>query len=338
MRRVQTVDTDIDGRSVLVASEAVKDAGEDSHTAATDRHGGLLCVADGCGGSGARRYAKLDGRSEAYIASRLATECAGLWVSGMDGQGLPANAAEAALAAAALKGCIQRRIGTFHAEYRNDIAQRIVMRGLQHTLPTTLCAALIDARTTQALSCVFFWAGDSRGYVLTANGLRQCTADHVAGHTNAMENLYREARLNNLICADADFAIETYGLTVPKPCVVITATDGAFGYLPTPMEFELLLLNTLQAATTLDGWQRRLSGALTRLASDDCTLVMAPFGFADFAAMRALYQPRRAELQARFVTPVRRRRQSVDFARGLWEEYRKGYELSEEVRHADWRL
>ncbi|OYV23661.1 MAG: hypothetical protein B7W95_01250, partial [Acidimicrobiales bacterium 20-64-4] len=34
---------------------AVKDEGEDSHTAATDRHGGLLCVADGCGGSGARR-------------------------------------------------------------------------------------------------------------------------------------------------------------------------------------------------------------------------------------------------------------------------------------------
>ena len=46
----------------------------------------------------------------------------------------------------------------------------------------------------------------------------------------------------------------------------------------------------------------------------------------------------RATLQAAFVTPVRRRRQSVAFARGLWAEYRKGYELSEEARHADWRL
>ena len=335
---MQTGETGIDGRSVVVASEAVKDEGEDSHTAATDRHGGLLCVADGCGGSGARRYAKLGGRSEAYMASRLATECAGAWVSGMDGQGLPPAAAEAAQAAEALKGCIQQRIAAFHAEYQNEAAPRIVMRGLQHTLPTTLCAALIDARAADTLSCVFFWAGDSRGYVLTSGGLRQCTADHVAGRADPMENLYREARLSNLIRADGDFSIEAYGLTLPKPCVVLTATDGAFGYLPTPMEFELLLLNTLEAATTLDGWQKRLGGALTRLASDDCTLAMAAFGFADFAAMRTFYQPRRADLQARFVTPVRRRRQSVDFARGLWAEYRKGYELSEEVRHADWRL
>lgn len=331
-------ETALDGRCVVIASEAATGQGEDSSAAEADRHGGFLCVADGCGGSGARRYEKLGRQSEAYVAARLATACVRAWVVGMDGHGLPPTAAAARAQAETLKAALQSSLTAFHAEHRNDIAPRMVMRGLQRTLPTTLCAVLIDARTQDALHCEFYWAGDSRGYVLAANGLRQCTADHVAGQTDALENLYRDARLTNLVCADADFTIEAYGLTLPKPCVVLAATDGAFGYLPTPMEFELLLLNTMLAATSFESWQKRLGGALVRLASDDCTLAMAAFGFADFGEMQAYYGPRRAALQAAFVTPVRRRRQNVAFARGLWAEYRKGYELSEEARHADWRL
>ena len=328
----------VDGRCLVVASEAVPGQGEDSYAADADRHGGLLCVADGCGGSGARRYEKLGRQSEAYLASRMATTCVRAWVAAMDGGNLPQCAADAAMAAAMLKGSLQNRLRRFHTAYQNETATRMVMRGLQRTLPTTLCAALIDARPADVLRCVFFWAGDSRGYVLTGGGLKQCTADHVAGPNNALENLYRDARLTNLICADGDFAIEAYGLTLPKPCVVLAATDGAFGYLPTPMEFELLLLNTLLAATTFDGWQKRLCGALTRLASDDCTLTVAAFGFNTYAAMQAYFAPRRAVLQAQYVTPVRRRRQNVDFARTLWAQYRTTYELREEERHADWRL
>ena len=329
---------DLDGRVLVITSEASPGQGEDSSVAEADRHGGFLCVADGCGGSGARRYEKLDRQSEAYVAARLATDCVRTWASGMDGHALPPDAARARAQADALRDTLTRRLRAFHDAHRNDTATRIVMRGLQRTLPTTLCVALIDARRPDALLCEFYWAGDSRGYVLTGSGLRQCTADHVAKYADPLENLYRDAKLVNVVSADSDFTIEAYGLALPKPCLVLTATDGAFGYLPTPMEFELLLLNTMQAATSFESWQRRLNGALTRLASDDCTLALAAFGFETFGDMQAHYAPRRAALQAGFVTPVRRRRQSVDFARGLWAEYRKGYELSEEERHADWRL
>ena len=123
-----------------------------------------------------------------------------------------------------------------------------------------------------------------------------------------------------------------------KPCVVLTATDGTFGYLPTPMEFELLLLTTLQAANDLVGWRNRLRNALCKLASDDSTLALACYGVETFDDLKATFAGRRADLQAKFVTPVRRRRQNIDYARGLWEDYRQGYELDEEVRHADWRL
>ena len=328
----------LNGQSIIITNEVVPDQGEDSCFTQTDALGGLLCVADGCGGIGSRRYAKLDNHTEAYMASRLAVDCARSWVTTLDSQRLPSTAAEARACAEGLTQTLRERLAGFHAQYQNDGCSKVVMRGLQRTLPTTLCTALIDARDRQRLSCLFFWAGDSRGYVLTAEGLRQCTADHVAGGVNAMENLYLDSRLSNMVNADSLFSIDTYGLTLSKPCVVIAATDGAFGYLPTPMEFELLLLTTLQAASDVNGWRTRLRNALARVASDDSTLLIVCYGFDTFDALKAHFAQRRCALQTQFVTPIRRRRQNIDFARNLWEDYRQGYELHEEVRNADWRL
>lgn len=328
----------IDGQSLVIASETAPGQGEDSYAAETDALGGLLCVADGCGGIGSRRYEKRERHTEAYEAARLTVDCVRAWVRAMDGEALPPNAAQAAACAAALRAQLIGALAAFHGEYGAQATSRVVLRSMQRTLPSTLCAALVDARAQDRLSCVFFWAGDSRGYLLDAAGLHQCTADHVAGGANALDNLYRDARLTNMVCEDGFFAIESYGLTVTKPCVVLTATDGAFAYLPTPMEFELLLLETLAASPTLESWQARLNRALSRIASDDSTLALAGFGFSSFDALKACLAPRRTELKTRFVTPVRRRRQSVEYARALWAEYRLGYELKEEARNADWRL
>ena len=328
----------LDGRSIIIANEIVPNHGEDSYLAETDEQGGLLCVADGCGGIGSRRYAQLENHTEAYIASRLAVQCTHDWVSALDGHCLPQDAQSARACAQTLAQALTQKLTEFHLQYHNEVSSRVIMRGLQRTLPTTLCAALVDARHADHVSCVFFWAGDSRGYVLSVDGLRQCTADHVAGQTNAMENLYQDSRLSNMVNADRDFTIDTYGLTVDKPCVVLTATDGTFGYLPTPMEFELLLLNTLQASNDLAGWHARLTNALSSMASDDNTLTFACFGVADFQTLKQSFAPRRAAFQAQYITPVRRRKQNIEYARSLWEEYRQHYELSEEVRHADWHL
>lgn len=328
----------INGQGIIIANEVISEQGEDSFAAETDAQGGMLCVADGCGGIGSRRYAKLANHTEAYIAARLAVEGTRAWVSALDGHSLPSTASEAQACAARLAQTLKQRFSAFHGQYHNDVDSRVIMRGLQRTLPTTLCAALIDARSRDRLSCVFFWAGDSRGYVLSTEGLRQCTADHVVGCTNAMDNLYRDSKLSNMVNSDNDFHIDVYGLSVQKPCVVITATDGAFSYLPTPMEFELLLLKTLEASGDLSGWRNRLSASLAKFASDDCTLVMACYGADTFEELKSFFEGRRASLQTKFVTPVRRRRQNIDFARGLWEDYRHGYELSEEDRNADWHL
>ena len=72
----------------------------------------------------------------------------------------------------------------------------------------------------------------------------QCTRDHLRGDPDPFESLYRDRPLSALISADAPVALSLRRLRVPKPCVLLVATDGAFGCLPTPMEFEMLLLNT----------------------------------------------------------------------------------------------
>ncbi len=326
-----------DGRSLVIAGEAVSGEGEDAFSARTDALGGLLCVADGCGGIGSRRYEKLERRTGAYLASRLAARCAESWVGGLDGADFPAGAEDARAAAASLEARLRSALTAFEREHGEADESRIVV-SMQRKLPTTLCLALIDARRADALSCLFLWAGDSRGYMLTEEGLRQCTADHVVGGGDALESLYHDSRLSNMVCADRYFRLESRAVTARKPCAVILATDGAFSYLPTPMEFELLLLNTLRDAHSLAGWRKRLHTAVGKVASDDATLLIGCFGYPSFEAMQRALAPRRDELQRRFVTPVRRRRQSVDFARERWKEYRREYEANGEDAHADRRV
>ncbi len=333
---MKTERLELDGLGLVAAREAAAGEGEDGFAADTDAAGGLLCVADGCGGSGAARYPALGGVTEARCASRIAVECARDWAGA---SGVPASPAEARAAADSLALCLRERLAAFHARNRESGAgPKIVMRGLSRTLPTTLCLARIDARAPDSVSCAFFWAGDSRGYVLFPDGLSQCTADHSAGCPDALESLTRDARLSNVVCADEPFHIEAAGLTLPKPCAVLTATDGAFGYLPTPMEFELLLLKTLEASASPRSWRLRIGNALARTAGDDATVALACFGVRDFLEFKKCFASRRAAFQAENVTPVRRRMRDPGVALDIWEKYRRRYEAFGEGGYADWRV
>ena len=104
---------------------------------------------------------------------------------------------------------------------------------MQRSLPTTLCAAIAGGPSFASDLC-FLWAGDSRGYVLDAEGLHQCTRDHLRGDPDPFESLYRDRPLSALISADAPVALSLRRLRVPKPCVLLVATDGAFGWRTSP--------------------------------------------------------------------------------------------------------
>lgn len=106
------------------------------------------------------------------------------------------------------------------------------------------------------------------------------------------------------------------------------------------MELEMLLLNTLRASADWDGWERRLLNQLKKAAHDDATVLLAPLGFETIEDAREALAPRRALLQKRFITPVRRKRRDMAFARGKWQEYRTAYDWTEGGTHErfDWRV
>ena len=68
--------------------------------------------------------------------------------------------------------------------------------------------------------------------------------------------------------------------------------------------------------------------------------LLAPLGFETIEDAREALAPRRALLQKRFITPVRRKRRDIAFARGKWQEYRTAYDWTEGGTHErfDWRV
>lgn len=129
-------------------------------------------------------------------------------------------------------------------------------------------------------------------------------------------------------------------LRAPLPGVILLATDGAYSALPTPMEFEFLLVDTLLAAKSWAGWQKRLENRIGKWAQDDATLLLYPCGAADLAALQRALAPRRAFLQKNYITPVRRRKGEIAFARERWQSYRQTYDWTEGGRDGafDWRI
>ena len=281
-----------------------------------------LCVADGCGGLGSRRYPAFEDHTGAYAASRLAVRVFEGWAVSQVLPLLPENAAE-------LEEMLEKALCT--VADRDCVTQGIRIAGsMQRRLPTTFCAALTDGKTADIL-----WAGDSRAYVLDAAGLHQCTRDHLKGAPDPFESLYRDMPLSAYLSADTSVKLSRAQIRLPDaPCAVILVTDGAYSALPTPMEFEMLLWDALKSSKSWMAWQQKLQKAVSHVAQDDATLVALPLSIAEFAAWKQGLLPRRETLQKKFITPVRRRKGDMEFARERWMEYCKTYDWTEEEKHA----
>lgn len=320
-----------------VCVPVLPDYGEDSFVLGADPKGVFLCVADGCGGLGSRRYPALNNQTGAAIASRLAVECFENWAR--ERKPMPRTPQEGKAWIEdfenALNSCFQACDQKYGAEKTR------IMGSMQRRLPTTLCAALVQNGAAGWRECCFLWAGDSRGYVLGEKGLHQCTQDHLRGTGDPFETLYHDVPLSNHLSADQPARLSLRRMRAMLPCVVIAATDGAYSALPTPMEFEMLLLDTLKSARSWSKWQKRLSSALKRIAQDDVAILLSPCGISDFEAFRQSMSVRREELKKQFVTSCRRHKNDLDYLRGKWKLYREQYDWTEEGathERMDWRI
>ena len=299
--------------------DKVPGKGEDSYCHSFCDSAGMLAVFDGCGGAGARTHDYYSGKTEAYMASRL---CAGAFYD-LFRSHFPGEMSGAQFAQEVLKPETVARLVQYQPP---KVEGSIQIRGsMVRTLPSTAAAAIMEPAEDGCVKVTAAWAGDSRVYVLDQLGLAQLTVDD-ATVTDPMLNIYEDGILKNTFASDRPVKMNVKEVVVRPPFMVLAATDGCYGYVTTPMEFEALLLRTLASAKSVSQWEQDLADAISSFAGDDHALVMAAYGYDSFRQVQQSLRPRLEYLWQNYILPVQdvpADRREPRFA--LWESYRLDY-------------
>ena len=279
----------------------IPDQGEDSDPILRDGPDlGLVGVFDGMGGAGGTVYETPDGRrSGAYLASRIARDVVERRMLDLLE---PDWNLKGEAAAEDLRRSVQDALQERLAELKAPPSQ--LRSRLLRALPTTMAVVALQRthRDKSTWACHIFWAGDSRAYAFLPTGLRQLSTDDLRDPSDAMTNLYRDSVVSNAMSADTEFAVNYRRVELKAPFLVCCATDGCFGYVPSPMHFEHLVLAPLPGARSVDAWSRAIQSKVAAVTGDDAAMAMMGVG-ADLSEFRSLLAPRVAELEERYIAP-----------------------------------
>lgn len=299
--------------------ERIPEHGEDCYCYSFCDTAGILGAFDGCGGAGARTHAAYSGKSEAYIASRL---CAGAVYDSFR-RAFPCELPPEQVAFDVLiPGALQALTA---CEPPADPSGFRITGSMVRTLPTTGAVALVQQGKGSELLVSAIWAGDSRVFLLDGKGLAQLTVDDTSV-PDPMENLYEDGVLRNIFCSDRKVKVHCKTVRVKPPFAVLAATDGCFGYVSTPMEFEGMLLRTLLKAQSPAQWEDLLAECIGEVAGDDHTLCLAAFGYKRFSALQKSLSGRYDRILKAYLEPVSRIPVEDRGSRyQLWQQYRADY-------------
>lgn len=300
----------------VIAHEMIKGRGEDSYYCAHCKKSAIVSVYDGCGGLGARTYKNFQGHTSAYMASRTVSGAVHDWYHDNHRR----TWADVRQFTDSLSDYIQKGYAICSARAENN--QRI--RGsMIREFPTTAALAFTQS-DSDGITLFVVWAGDSRVYLMDHKGLAQLSKDDVDGE-DALSNLSNDGALTNLLSSDGKYVFHTKCLRITEPAVIFAATDGCFGYVPTPMEFEYLLLSNLVNVSTPKEFHKRLSQSIGEYAGDDYALGMMGVYFGSFQNMQFFFKDRVKFLEREYIYPLQSQRN--DFAmNALWQRYRTDYE------------
>lgn len=283
--------------AMSVWTERVPGRGEDAEPFVSYHHDsdqGVLAVFDGSGGAGAAPVWQTSGgesRTGAWVGARVARLATDAWFHDVAVEGEPPEPET-------LRDYLRYFLD--HAPQRRSKISGTMRR----QLPTTLAAVhyrLLRVQKEVQLELRALWAGDSRAYVLRpGSGLQVLTRDHTQ-ESDALALLRSDPPMTNLVCADREFEIDGQRLTHPLPCVLVTATDGFFGYVHTPADFETLLLRTLGQAATVEEWADLIRREVQAYTADDASLAVVALGYRGFTDLRAQFAARMGQLADRYV-------------------------------------
>ena len=285
-----------------VAKEMKKNLGEDSFYYGADGNDFIVAAFDGCGGSGSKKYENFSRMTGAFIGSHAVCGGVKAWFENSREEGSMATYIGKAL-----------EVCTGFADKTGRITG-----SLGKSFPTT-AAIVAGSMGKSGVKANCYWAGDSRCYLLDANGLHQLTADDLDGE-DAMSNLINDGVMTNVISASNPFDLHIKSFEVSYPCILFGATDGCFGYLRSPMEFEYILVQSLVMAKSPAEWRMAMYDKIQSVAGDDFTLCMAAFGYKDFNDMKKSFAKRYTYLDQYYINSPRD-------VMELWEEYKVNYSM-----------
>ncbi|WP_031547628.1 hypothetical protein [Oribacterium sp. FC2011] len=299
------------GTHFLICNEKILTRGEDCGFEAYTVEAGIMGAFDGCGGLGSKTCSAISGKTEAYLASRAVGNAVRMWFDACASFGYKWDSD-------LLKKYIISNLTVCQKNSGEEVSK---LRGtMVRSFPSTI-AAVAFSIDKEGLKSEHIWAGDSRTYILDYYGLAQISEDDIKGE-DAMSNLTRDGALTNVLSADEKFILHTRTFPIKHPCMVIAASDGCFGYVSSPMEFELMLLESLIKAPNVDIWQKSLNEEISKRSGDDQTIAIAAFGFDDFVSVQEYFRNRYEA-----VSDIVRRFNAAEPDKGIsfWESYKPNY-------------
>lgn len=297
---------------ITVSGERVQGCGEDSVFASYCEPVGILGVFDGCGGIGAKKYPSMDNRSGAYLASRAARAAAESWF----GEIADFDKADIKPLCERLKNGLKFELGRLSED------ESIMKGSLIKEFPTTASVILFKQEKKKVLTG-YIWAGDSRGYVFEPDGIIQLTRDDVVGSGDAYANLREDARLSNFVSANGDFCLNHRVAEITAPSMLVCATDGCFGYFKTPMEFEYMLLETMEDAESYAAWKSLISQRLKAVSGDDFSMHICLIGCGGIEGAKRVFKKRNKQLLKNYI--LKAENASEEKLKKLWDEYKEEY-------------
>ena len=277
--------------------EKIANHGEDSYCYIFGENSGTVAVFDGCGGAGAQTHECYGGHTEAYMASRFAS---GVLFEGITNF-LPDDREIDKTVHEVLFPLIQQAMKQNEPVSSDKGFQ--IKGSMIRTLPTTVAVAVVCAESEKSARVSSVWAGDSRVYIMNSEGLFQLTSDDTTV-PDPFENLYEDGILKNIICSDRNVKANHAEVSVEYPFLAFSATDGCFGYVSTPMEFEGIFLKTLLNSENVAQWESNIAKEIGAVSGDDHTLCMASFGFQDFLHLKASFVERSSFVEAEYLSKL----------------------------------
>ena len=106
---------------------------------------------------------------------------------------------------------------------------------------------------------------------------------------------------------------------------MFAATDGCFGYTPSPMEFEYMVMDSITQSKSPAEFEHILKANFMDVTGDDFAFACMSFRYINYDNLNYSAQQRVQQLESQYIFQLRQGR-TDELVHLMWEQYKLGYE------------